>query len=244
MTKNVFAKVFKYDPSRDTEPYYETYEVPWKPYLTVLEVLRYISENYEDIAFDYGCRARYCGRCGMMVNGKPVLACLTPVEPGEVTIEPLKNFPVIRDLVVDRSRIKSRLFNIRPSIQRKKPMKEIADVPYETFLKTYSLNNCRECLLCYTVCPVINDPPKGSEMFCGPAVLLRLAQRFYDPRDEADRVAEAVHEGLWQCIMCGRCHEACLYGSDVLKDLPLIYVDHLANYRALRKAAEERGLTP
>ncbi|MDD5095213.1 MAG: 2Fe-2S iron-sulfur cluster-binding protein [Dehalococcoidia bacterium] len=248
MTDRVLATVFRYDPATDVKPYYKVYEIPWKQYLSVLEVLVYIYEEYEGIAFDYGCRGIWCGRCGVMVDGKPVLACMSPVNPGKITIEPLKNLPVIRDLVVDRGKIKSKLHSIMPYLRREKPMEEMPSVSFEAYEKMCGLYRCTECMLCYTVCPVINDDMDLTE-FCGPAALLKIALRFYDPRDEADRVAQAVEEGLGHCTMCGLCHDVCYLGTESVKDLPnsfgpseLFYIDHLAVFEDLRKAAKGRGL--
>ncbi|MDD5038470.1 MAG: 2Fe-2S iron-sulfur cluster-binding protein [Dehalococcoidales bacterium] len=250
MTEKVLAKVFRYSPDIDVKPYYKTYELPWKQYLSVLEVLVNIYENYEDIAFDYGCRGVWCGRCGVMVNGEPVLACMKAVNPGEITIEPLKNFPVIRDLVVDRTKVKSKLQSVMPYLRRKKPMEEMPDVSFEAYRKMCGLYRCTECLLCYTVCPALDDKMNLKD-FCGPAALLKIGLRFYDTRDEADRVAQAVEEGLGHCTMCGLCHDVCYLGIDSMKDLPnpvgppeLFYIDHLAMFEDLRKAAEKRGLLP
>lgn len=216
----------------------------------MLEVLVQIYEGYEDVAFDYGCRGVWCGRCGMMVNGKPVLACMTPVSPGEVTIEPLKDFPVIRDLVVDRSRVKSKLQGVMPYLRRKKPLGEVPTISFGTYEKMCGLYRCTECMLCYTVCPVFKDD-LNLKKFCGPAALLKIGLRSYDPRDESDRVAQAVEEGLGRCTMCGLCHKVCYLGIESVKDLPnslgpsqLFYIDHVAVFKDLRKEAEKRGLLP
>ncbi len=248
MTEKVLAKVFRYDPAKDAKPYYKTYELPWKKYLSALEVLVQIYEEYEDVAFDYGCRGLWCGRCGMMVDGKPVLACMTPVSPGEVPVEPLANFPVIRDLIVDRSRIKAKLHSVMPYLRRKKPLSEVPAIPYETYEQMCGLYRCTECMLCYTVCPVVKDD-LNVKKFCGPAGLLKIGMRFYDPRDESDRVMQAVEEGLEHCTQCGACHRVCYLGLESVKDMPntlgpaqLFYIDHVSVFKDLRKAAEQRGL--
>ena len=77
---------------------------------------------------------------------------------------------------------------------------------------------CTECLLCYTVCPTMKDPMNLSK-FAGPAAMLRIGTRYYDPRDEENRVNQAVDEGLEHCTMCGLCHKACYLGMESAKDL-------------------------
>ena len=232
MADQVLANVFTYDPAKDAKPAFKTYEVPWKQYMTVSEVLRYIFEEHESIAFDYSCRSKMCGRCAVMVNAEPKYACFTAVQPGAVTIEPLKGFPVIRDLVVDKSKFKSRLDGLRFPLQRTSTLEEIPNIPYETFQTIDMLEQCRECGMCQTVCPIINEQ-NDFEKFSGPAAMMHIALRHYDPKDESDRVAQAVFEGLWECTMCGSCQATCMMD-----------ITHLDVLRDLRDTAETRGLKP
>src|ERR1700730_8325105 len=96
------VKIRAFDPATDSEPHYKAYSVPYMKQMRVLEVLTYLSNSSESIAFRYSCSNRKCGTCGVVVNGVPKLACWEPVEK-EMVIEPLANFPVIKDLVIDRS---------------------------------------------------------------------------------------------------------------------------------------------
>ena len=87
----------RYDPSKDNAPYDVTYEVPHDDeYMTLLQALVYVHENEEPLAFDFSCRGRMCGRCAMMMDGKPVLACVEPIDDGNHTVEPLEGVPVIK----------------------------------------------------------------------------------------------------------------------------------------------------
>lgn len=98
--------VKRYDPSKDNAPYETTYEVPHDDeYMTLLQALVYIHENEEPLAFDFSCRGRMCGRCAMMLDGKPVLACVEPLSDGSHTVEPLEGVPVVKDLIVDKSQV-------------------------------------------------------------------------------------------------------------------------------------------
>lgn len=208
----VRARIYRYDPSRDAGPQHKEYEVPWKEHLTVLEVINYVYENHDSIAFDWGCRGRYCGRCGVMVDGKPTLACFTPIAaPGTITIEPLKRLPVIRDLVVDKSKMFDNILAARPQVQTDKPLKSAADIPRmgkeEFHFLEEHLQWCNECLLCNVICPKLNE--KEATRFSGPAVMVQIALRHADPKDKMDRVTQAVHEGLMECSLCGLCEEVC-----------------------------------
>ena len=96
--------VFRYDPSLDRAPVYRSYEVPWREGLLLLSALKYIRENLDEtLAFrDYCCQCGWCTSCLMMVNGQGMRTCLRILEAGEhLTVEPMRGFPVIKDLVVD-----------------------------------------------------------------------------------------------------------------------------------------------
>lgn len=100
----ILLKIFRYDPSMDRAPNYQSYEVPWKEGLLLLAALKYVRENLDEtLAFrDYCCQCGWCTSCMMMVNGKGLRACLRVLYPGEqLALEPMKGYPVIKDLVVD-----------------------------------------------------------------------------------------------------------------------------------------------
>lgn len=98
------VKILRFDPSVDSEPRYETYQVPvgaWRN-RKVIDVVRYIYDTCApDLSFREPCRQGICGACKMMVNGKVVLAC-TAIAEQEMTIEPHRKYPVLKDLVVDQ----------------------------------------------------------------------------------------------------------------------------------------------
>lgn len=94
-------KVWNSDPESGVAPGLVSYEVPYQEGDTVLQALLNIYESQEPIAFRYGCRFKKCGLCAMEINGRPRLACRTPLKDG-LTVKPLRSLPVIRDLVIDR----------------------------------------------------------------------------------------------------------------------------------------------
>jgi len=213
MSDKLVAKVFRYNPSVDEEPTYRIYEVPWKKWMTVLEVLRYIHEECEPISFDWGCRTARCGACGVQLNGEPALACAKFVEPGEISIDPLCNLPIIRDIVVDRKQINGILLQAKPWLVRSRPLTDVPRIPPETFDKLDALQLCTDCLLCHSVCHVVSD--RGVDEFAGPFVMMKIAMRYYDPRDEAteERLRTAVELGLFECTLCGMCTDVCPQGG-------------------------------
>jgi fumarate reductase iron-sulfur subunit len=148
-----------------------------------------------------------------------MLACetfLTDHRPGPVRVEPLGNFPVIRDLVVELTDFVAKLPHVMPWLVRDEPGPppdaEYLQTPLELEdYKQYSM--CINCMLCYAACPVY-----GLERdFLGPA-LIALAQRYnLDSRDQgADDRLEVLSapEGVWDCTFVGECSRACPKGVD------------------------------
>jgi fumarate reductase iron-sulfur subunit len=149
-----------------------------------------------------------CGSCGMTVNGDPKLSCetfLTDYAPGPVRVEPLRNFPVIRDLVVEIGDFLRKLPTVKPWIVREqdKPVEdgEFLQTPQEP--EDYQqFSMCINCMLCYSACPVVGLDPQ----FVGPAAIA-LAQRYnLDSRDEGSAERMDVlnqREGLSACTFVG-----------------------------------------
>lgn len=97
----VKVRVFRFDPSKDKNPRYNVYEVPLIRNETVLGILNYIYENLDSsLAYYSSCRLGLCGGCTVIVNGKAVQACKAIVK-GDITIDPLPRYEIIRDLVVN-----------------------------------------------------------------------------------------------------------------------------------------------
>lgn len=221
----------KYNPGIDEAPYKKVYDVEYWDKITALEAVAWINENEERAAFDFSCRGRACGRCAMMVDGKAVHACVTSLTDSDHTIEPLPGFPVLRDVVVDKSEAHNRLA-LRYNRIRSGPISEEEAMTYNMYYhdKINGMEWCSRCLCCQVTCPVYQE---NSDAFVGPAMMLATAFRFYDPYDQSDRVLEAVQGGLWNCIMCGECTKTCVQAE----------IDHLAIWNDLRDAATKRGLT-
>lgn len=160
-----------------------------------------------------------CGSCGMTVNGEPQLSCatfLTDYAPGPIRVEPLHNFPVIRDLVVDIDDFMTKLPKVKPWVVRdvQSPVEEgeYLQTPEEMDeYQQYSM--CINCMLCYSACPVYSLEPD----FLGPAAIA-LAQRYnLDSRDEgADERRDVLSspEGVWACTFVGECSAVCPKGVD------------------------------
>src|SRR5437899_376752 len=215
MADRIALKVARYRPEQDSEVTFQEYEVPCRKEWVVLDGLNYIKDYVDGtLSFRWSCRMGVCGSCGMTVNGEPKLTCATflaDYAPGPVRVEPLRNFPIIRDLVIEMGDFMSKLPKIKPWIVRKdeKPLAEgeYRQTPEELAqYKQYSM--CINCMLCYAACPVYGLEPK----FIGPAAIA-LAQRYnLDSRDGAQQQrAEVIAsgEGIWECTYIGECTRVC-----------------------------------
>ena len=238
MADIITAKVFKYDPSVDEAPYYETYEVEWDDsdptgIMTALQVLLKINEEIAPVRYDHNCCSGLCGRCSMLIDGKPSLACWTRMTPGEHTFEPLPGFPVIRDLVVDRSKALRRIVDANLQIQTVDPIVNLPTIDYDLYWNTLErLNMCRECMCCYAVCPV-KQGSDNADTYAGPAAMMAIAQRVLDTEDQSDRIGQAAFSGVFQCIQCGACQDVCPSGIRITELIAM-----------MQQEAEARGLKP
>ena len=198
----------------------QSYRVPLREHWAILDGLAYVKDHLDGtLSFRWSCRMGICGSCGMTVNGEPQLSCatfLTDYAPGPIRVEPLNNFPVIRDLVVDIGDFMDKLPTVQPWVIRdvQSPVEqgEYLQTPEELDeYQQYSM--CINCMLCYSACPVYSL----DQDFLGPAAIA-LAQRYnLDSRDEGADERSAVltsPEGIWACTFVGECSAVCPKGVD------------------------------
>ena len=150
----------------------------------------------------------------MTVNGEPKLTCetfLSEYGAGPVRVEPLRNFPVIRDLIVEIGDFMRKLVAVKPWIIRteEKPVSDGEYLQTPDELDEYKqFSMCINCMLCYSACPIYGLEPE----FIGPAAIA-LAQRYnLDSRDQGNDERLDVlsqHDGIWGCTFVGECTEVC-----------------------------------
>ena len=216
MVERITLTVSRYRPEEESEPTFQTYDVPYDKDWVILDALNYVKDQLDgSLTFRWSCRMGVCGSCGMMVNGTPKLTCAVPlsdyVSSGQIRIEPLQFFPVIRDLVIDMSSFLGKLSSVKPWIIRdhEKPPSEGEYLQTPAELAVYKqFSMCINCMLCYSACPVVGLEPE----FAGPAAIA-LAQRYnLDSRDQGAAERMAVlneHEGMWGCTFVGECTKVC-----------------------------------
>ena len=206
--------VSRFDPDRDAEPRTQAYEVPCQPDWKVLDALNYIKDELDPtLSHRWSCRMAVCGSCGMNVDGKPTLTCKQPVDAygDQVDVEPLSNFPVIRDLVVELEGFLEKLQHVKPWIIRAKE-RAIEDGPVrqspEELEQFKQFSYCINCMLCYAACPVVANEPE----FLGPAAIA-LGHRYnVDSRDEGARERNEIFRGegtVFSCSYANECSEVC-----------------------------------
>lgn len=208
--------VTRYRPDEDDAPWQQSFTIEWTQDMSILDALGLIKDNMEPaLAYRWSCRMEVCGSCGMVVNGEPKLACSTFVrdyaDVGKITIEPLDQMPIEKDLVVDVNPFIEKVASVTPYIVPKKARtlaeKEYRQTPKQLAkFKQYTM--CINCMLCYQACPQIGI----NADFLGPAAIA-LAHRYnLDNRDGGINQREKVlnkEDGVWPCTFVGYCSEVC-----------------------------------
>ena len=245
----ISVRVKRFDPTCDAEPYFQSFSVPYTKWMRVLDVLIYISEELEsDLSYRWYCGSKMCGSCAMRVNGREILACWAAAEP-DMTIEPLRNLPVLRDLTVDRSPYEKLVLELKPWIEREAPYAGFPEpLTHRDMKRASKALDCISCTACYSACPVVGlgDVTR----FAGPAPLVQVGQRALDPRDATARARDLVERAdIFSCVSCYRCEEVCPASipivSGVIEPLKaLVYEESARKPRhahAFLKIIERRG---
>lgn len=193
---------------------FRRFEVDVDSGMVVLDVVHRIQmQHATDLAVRWNCKAGKCGSCSVEINGKPRLACMTRMNTftpdEEITVQPLKAFPVIKDLVTDVSWNYRQNERIRPF----KPRPRDADGEHRMYQqdvdRVQEFRKCIECYLCQNVCHVLRDR-EGQSRFIGPRFLVRVASLEMNPLDAEDRIPELVKEfGSGMCNITKCCTEVC-----------------------------------
>ncbi len=199
---------------------FSTYQIEVAPGMVVLDVLHRIQTlEQPDLAVRWNCKAGKCGSCSMEINGKPRLSCMTRMniftDEETITVQPLKTFPVIKDLVTDVS------WNYAQNkrIPKFKPRPREADGTHRMYQedvdRVQEFRKCIECFLCQDVCHVIRDRDSKAK-FVGPRFMIRLASLEMHPLDDDDRIPEIRKEfGSGLCNITRCCTEVCPEGINI-----------------------------
>jgi len=217
-------------------PRVQSYSLDVTPAQTILDCLNRIKwEQDGSLTLRKNCRNTICGSCTMRVNGRSILACqhnigteiarFSPQENcdqiPEITIAPLGNFPVIKDLVVDLSKFWDNLEQVEPYVSSKArqiPEREFLQTPQERD-QLNQVGNCILCGACYSECNAVEVNPE----FVGPHALAKAQRMIADSRDDQTPTRlenyNDIKTGVWGCTRCYMCNEVCPVDVDPLDQI-------------------------
>jgi len=206
-------KISRLDPDKDKRPYYRKYTVKVEPGMTVLDALNEIKWR-EDGTLSYrrSCRSAICGSCAMTINGVNRLACNTQIlhlKKKTVVVEPLRRFPIIKDLIVDMDPFFEKIAIIKPYLIAHSPggPRERLQSPEDRKLLDEAVT-CILCGGCTSSCPSY----WYNKNYLGPAALFKAYRFIFDSRDEGTEERLGIisdRDGLWRCHSIFNCVEAC-----------------------------------
>ncbi|MGN6872419.1 MAG: succinate dehydrogenase/fumarate reductase iron-sulfur subunit [Solirubrobacteraceae bacterium] len=234
-------RIRRYDPQAGEAPHWDTHTVDLGAKQSVLDAILKIKDDTDgSIGIRCSCQQAICGSCGVRMNGKPGLACNThleeatrrghgtgwnPPEEGQkntvITVEPMGNMPVIRDLIVDMDAVHwKKVQRVTPWLINKEPVPEREYiVPHDNMVDVTQTMACIQCGACVSACLSMEVDP----MFVGPAALAKAYRFVGDPRDAQHRerlrdLSEDPH-GIYDCTHCFNCIDACPKGVDPMSQI-------------------------
>jgi succinate dehydrogenase / fumarate reductase iron-sulfur subunit len=206
-------KIFRFDPEKDLEPTFQTYQVTADPAERLLDCLNRVKWQQDGtLSYRMSCSHGICGSDAMRINGRCGLACQKLVRNlggDEVVLEPLPNFTVLKDLIVDMEPFLNRVKLIRPYLisEGKPPEKERLQSQEER-AKFNEAIRCILCACCTAACPVTAE----NERFLGPASLVWAFRYIFDSRDDdtPERLSQVnTADGAWGCVNHFECTRVC-----------------------------------
>ena len=236
----VTLKVKRYDPElpENQRDYYQEYDLDISENSTVLDCLIDIREYQDEtLSLRCSCRGAICGSCAMRVNGNAALGCKTKITSvldsnNSITVGPMGNHEVVKDLVVDIGDFWNKLRAVKPWIS---PIGDEPEAEYiapnEDMQHLVGVVGCILCGACVSDCTVL----EVDNNFLGPAALAKAYRFVADPRDGEDvSRLESYNEygGIWDCTRCMACVEVCPKG-----------VAPMDRIMSLREKAIEAGFT-
>jgi succinate dehydrogenase / fumarate reductase iron-sulfur subunit len=188
------------------------FDVPVTTGMVVLDAMHWIQANScGDLGVRWNCKAAKCGSCSAEINGMPKLMCKTRIDglpPGEIWVQPMRAFPVIKDLVTDvqwNYVVNAQIPPFTPPPDAQSPWR----VQQEDVGRLFEFRKCIECFLCQDVCHVLRDKDEKSRYY-GPRFMVREAYLDMHPMDTLDRVSGIKQEaGIGMCNITKCCSDVC-----------------------------------
>ncbi len=246
-------KLRRYSPETGEAAYWEEFNIELDGHRSVLDGILQAKDRQDgSIGIRCSCRAAICGSCGVRINGKPALACHThldeaartahgmgwnPPDEGQekpvvITVEPMGNMPVIKDLIVDMDAVHwKKIQRVTPWLlpEGEPPEREYI-VPMESMIDVTQSMACIQCGACVSDCLSMEVDP----LFIGPAALAKAYRFVGDPRDgkHGERLKDLAEDphGIYDCTHCFNCIEACPKGvapmSQIMRLRRIAGADH------------------
>lgn len=206
----------RYHPEGEQQEALQSFDVPLdNP--TLLEALNYVKTKLDaSLTFSAGCRSGVCGSCAMRVNGTEELACTYKLFDGD-TIAPLKNIPVLRDLVVDTQKM-LRFNRVAKAYSSKNTGEQKVSIVQAEANELQS--DCILCGACFSACPVYAT----NQEFIGPFALTRSWRYVSDVReqDTQEKIEAIQKNGIWDCTLCNECVPVCPQGIAPKQDISML----------------------
>lgn len=211
----VTFRILRYNPEKDSMPYFQNFIVEGHETMTILDCLHKIKWEIDGtLSFRRSCAHGVCGSDGIKINGRNRLACSILLQDlnwkKTITIEPLPATPIIKDLIVDMSDFYKKQETVKPYLISDAPA--LADTERlqsnEDAEMLFESAKCIMCGCCTTSCP----STWTNENYLGPAAMLKAYRFVFDTRDEADNVRLDIidtPDGIWRCHTIFNCIEAC-----------------------------------
>ncbi|MGO4888624.1 succinate dehydrogenase iron-sulfur subunit [Anaerobacillus sp. MEB173] len=224
MSEKVVRLIITRQDDANSSPYQEEFSVPYRENMNIISALMEIRRNPVNakgekttaVAWEMNCLEEVCGACSMVINGKPRQSCTALIDQLEqpIRVEPMKTFPVVRDLMIDRSRMFDSLKKVKAWI----PIDGTYDLgPGPRMAETkrqwaYELSKCMTCGVCLEACPNVNSKSE----FIGPAPLSQVRLFNAHPTGEmnkAERLETIMGDGgLANCGNSQNCVQSCPKG--------------------------------
>jgi len=218
MASEVTFRVQRFDPKTDREPRFKEYRVRNEPGMTVLDGLLQIkAETDPTLSFRRSCRSGICGSCAVRINGSSRPCCNAQINDnivgGRLLVEPLANFDIIKDLVVNLDAFWGKIRQVHPwneSGEFRHTGKALMEVTADDLSEIRKTEGCIFCASCHSDCEAL----RSNRDFVGPAAIVRAYRFMHDPRDRLgnkrlDELKARTGIGVWLCAICGNCGESC-----------------------------------
>jgi succinate dehydrogenase / fumarate reductase iron-sulfur subunit len=240
---DIIFYIRRYNPEADIEPHWQQYTVHVEPGMTVLDGLHQIKETQDaTLSLRYSCRMGVCGSCGMLLNGRPSLACNTQIldiATERLTVASLPNFDIVKDLVPDLTPLFDRHIAINPYIMRDdademlNPTGEFYQSPDE-LTEYLQFTYCIKCGLCMAACPTLATDLE----YLGPQALPQSYRYSQDTRDDgfiARKKTVGSTHGAFRCHYAGECSNVCPKGVDPARAIQHMKRKLVLEYLRIRK---------